>query len=197
VKKRYDRAYFDRWYRGRSPIVSAQELRRKVELAVALAEHFLRHPLRNVIDLGCGEGSWLPHLASLRPRVRYAGYDPSEYTVAEFGDSRNVRHGSFGQLADLRIRERFDLLVCADVLHYLDEDEIAQGLPPAVRLMRGAAFFEVITSEDAVRGDLAGLKRRPAAWYRERLTAAGLRQVGPYTWVRSEMHRRASPLELS
>lgn len=197
MKKRYDRKYFDQWYRGRSPVVSPLELRRKVEMAVAIAEHFLRRPLRNVIDIGCGEASWMVHLASVRPRVRYAGYDPSDYAVNEFEHSRNVRQGSFGELAALRIRERFDLLVCADVLHYLDEDEVLRGLPIAVRLMRGAAFFEVITREDAVRGDVAGLKRRPAVWYRNLFSASGLTQVGPYTWIRSELARRASPLEIA
>ncbi len=196
LNKRYDRKYFDRWYRGRSPIVSEVELRRKVAMAVAIAEYFLRRRLRNVIDIGCGEAPWLTHLQAIRPRVRYTGFDPSEYAVEQFGHSRNVRHGSFGELAARGIRERFDLLVCTDVLHYLDDDEIRRGLPAAVRLMRGAAFLEMITHEDEVAGDTVRLKRRPARWYQDLFAEAGLTAVGPYIWVRSKLRANTSPLEI-
>ena len=54
--KRYDRAYFDHWYRGRNRVSSRDEVRRKVALAVAACEYFIRHPLRSVLDVGCGEG---------------------------------------------------------------------------------------------------------------------------------------------
>lgn len=196
MKKTYDQRYFDRWYRGRSPIVSEAELRRKAETAVALAEYFLRRAVHNVIDIGCGEAAWLMPLRAMRPRVRYAGFDPSEYAVAAFGASRNIRRGSFADLDSLGIRERFDLLICADVLHYLEDDEILRGLPAAVRLMRGVAFLEVITREDSVHGDTLGLKRRPARWYRQAFADAGLSQVGPYTWMRNDRRRDASPLEV-
>lgn len=194
--KRYDRNYFDRWYRGRAPVVSSAELKRKVAAAVAVTEYFLRRTVRNVIDIGCGEAPWLGELQAMRPRIRYAGFDPSDYVVGELGASRNIRRGSFGDLASLGIRERFDLLVCSDVLHYLEEEEILRGHPGAVRLMRGAAFLEVITREDSVRGDILGLKRRPARWYRELFASVGLTAVGPYTWIRSDLRAKASPLEI-
>src|SRR6266545_4866194 len=148
MAKKYDHAYFDRWYRGRIRIGPEPEVRRKVTLAVAATEYFLRRTIQNVLDIGCGEAPWFTHLQVLRPKVRYAGYDPSDYIVQHFGESRNVRHGSFGELASLNIREKFDLVVCADVLHYLHDDEIRRGLPALVRLIRGAAFQEVLTYED-------------------------------------------------
>jgi len=196
MDKHFDRAYFDRWYRGRRPVISERTLRRSVSAAVSLTEYFLRRPLRNAIDVGCGEAPWSAHLQALRPGIRYAGFDPSDYAVEQFGASRNVRQGSFGGLGELGIRERFDLLICADVLHYLDEEEIRRGLPVAARLIRGAAFFEVMTAEDDVIGDTLGLRRRPAQWYRDLFTAAGLTQVGPYLWIGDDLRARASPLEL-
>lgn len=150
-------------------------------MAVAVAEHFLRRQLRNVIDIGCGEAPWLAHLQTLRPRARYVGFDPSDYAV-QFGASRNVRRGSFGDLASLRIRERFDLVVCTDVLHYLSDGEIHRGLPMLIRLMRGAAFLEMLTPEDKVIGDKVGLRLRSAEWYRNLFADAGLYPVGPYIW---------------
>jgi len=193
--KKYDQAYFDRWYRGRARIGPEPEVRRKVAMAVGVTEYFLRRTLRNVIDIGCGEAPWFEQLGALRPRMRYAGYDPSDYVVETFGDSRNVRRGSFGEIASLGIRERFDLAVCADVLHYLDDDEIDRGLPAFVRLTRGAAFVEVLTTEDYVTGDTAGLIRRPATWYRDRLAKAGLTAVAPYLWISPKLAGDSAALE--
>ena len=95
VGKRYDQAYFDRWYRGRAKIGPEAEVRRKVSMAISVTEYFLRRTIRNAIDIGCGEAPWLRHLQALRPNIRYAGFDPSDYAVREFGASCNVRRGSF------------------------------------------------------------------------------------------------------
>jgi SAM-dependent methyltransferase len=191
LTKKYDAAYFDRWYRGRQQIGPATEVRRKVALAVGVAEFFLRRPIRNVADIGCGEAPWLTHLRDLRPRVRYAGFDPSEYVVQKFGAIR----ASFGEMDALNIRERFDLVVCADVLHYLKDDEILRGFPTLVHMMRGAAYIEVLTREDKVIGDMMGLIRRPPAWYRELFCGAGLVQVGPYMWITAKLAADSAALE--
>jgi len=190
--KRYDRAYFDRWYRGRARIGPEPVVQRKVAVAVAVAEYFLRRTVRNVIDIGCGEAPWFEHLRVLRPKIRYVGFDSSDYVVETFGASRNVRRGSF---SDLDVRERFDLVVCADVLHYLHDDEIQRGLPTMVKLMRGAAYLEVLTREDAVAGDTVGLIRRPAAWYRDLFASAGLTPAGPYLWISRSLATESASLE--
>jgi len=195
MPKKYDQAYFDRWYRGRARIGAEADVRRKVTMAVSISEFFLRRAIRNAIDIGCGEAPWFVHLQELRPKVRYVGYDPGDYAVAEFGDSRNVRRGAFDEIGSFRIRERFDLVVCADVLHYLQDDEILSGLPGIVRLMRGAAFFEVLTREDDVVGDTVGLIRRPASWYQEIFMSAGLTAVGPYTWIGQNLASNSTALE--
>src|SRR5687767_15922102 len=127
--KTYDRAYFDKWYRSRTHRVNNEnEVRRKVHLAVSIAEYFLRHPIRNVIDIGAGEGAWYKHLRSIRPGIAYTGVDPSDYVVSQFGTTRNIRKASFAGLGSLKIRETFDLVVCSDVLHYVPEKEIRKGL---------------------------------------------------------------------
>ena len=58
--KRYDRAYFDKWYRSRGRITTGAEVRRKVTLAVSEAEYFLRRSLHSVLDVACGEAAWFP-----------------------------------------------------------------------------------------------------------------------------------------
>src|SRR5690349_25123277 len=122
LPKRYDRAYFDRWYRG-GGIGGARRLARKVALALATAEYHLERPLRSVLDIGCGEGPWRAPLLKLRPGLRYLGFDASEYAITRYGRSRNLHHSRFGDFALLRPCAPVDLLVCSDVLHYLPARE--------------------------------------------------------------------------
>jgi len=190
--KRYDRAYFDKWYR-RVRVHSAGELQRKVEMAVAICEYFLRRRIRNVLDVGCGEGAWFPHLRKMRPRVSYLGFDPSDYAVERFGSARNVRKGSF---ADLDVDRRFDLVICSDVIHYLQEHEIRSGLPTLARATGGLAFLEILTSEEDIIGDLEGLIHRPASFYRRLFTEFGLVECGPYSWLPKDVAAEAARLEL-
>lgn len=162
-------------------------------LAVAETEYFLRRSLRSVLDVACGEGAWFPHLKALRPRASYRGIDPSPYAVKAFGKKRHIEQGSFRDVA--RIDRTFDLVVCADALHYIDDDEILGGLPDIVRVSGGIVFLEVLTREDEIIGDLEGFIRRPAKWYRARFANAGLTQVGPYTWLSPRLREEAAELE--
>jgi SAM-dependent methyltransferase len=194
--KRYDRAYFDRWYRGQTRVHAEGEVRRKVALAIALSEYFLRRPLRSVLDVGCGEGAWLPHLRTLRPRLSYTGIDPSEYVVKRYGLERNIRRAGFAELASLGITRRFDLVICSDVLHYVPDGELRTGLPELARLVGGMAYLEILTGEDEIVGDLDGLLRRPAAFYRRLFKSHGLVQAGPFCWLSSALNEEAAELEV-
>ena len=193
--KRYDRAYFDRWYRGRHRVNSDAEVRRKVTMAVTIAEYFLRRPLRSVLDVACGEGVWRPHLNTLRPRIRYLGLDPSEYAVAKYGRERNLRQGSFGELASLRLRGPFDLVVCSDAMHYMSEQELRAGLPELVQLTGGLLYLEILTSEDSIVGDLQDFQMRPARWYRKLFEEHDLTHAGPYVWIAPPLLDEMAELE--
>lgn len=195
MPKRYDRAYFDRWYRGGDAISTRTGVRRKVTLALSIAEYFLRRPVRSVLDVGCGEAAWLPHLRALRPKLAYQGVDTSSYVVRRFGRTRNIIQGSFGELAALGLRERFDLVVCSDVLHYVPDEHIAPGIAELARLCRGLAFVEAFTTDEDIMGDLDGLIQRPPSFYRSALRHAGLTQVGPYAWLAEDEALDLSGLE--
>ncbi len=192
--KRYDKAYFDKWYR-RQRVNAPSEVRRKVALAVAEAEYFVGRTLRDVLDVGCGEGAWREHLRALRPRVAYLGVDASDYVAERFGRSRNIHKAAFGDLASLHIDRTFDLVISSDALHYIDEDELRRGFPELVRLAGGILFLDLLTAEDEIVGDLQGLIRRPAAWYRKLFREHGLRPVGAYTWAAPAIQGTISELE--
>ena len=192
--KKYDRAYFEKWYRSGSRVTNFNEQRRKVTMVVGNAEYFLRRPIRNVLDVGCGEAPWFVHLKALRPKISYLGIDPSEYAVKAFASHRNVRAGSFTDLS--AATGRYDLVVCSDVMHYLTDDELRTGLPKLIAKMRGVAFLEVFTKEDQISGDFEGLHRRRAKWYRETFRAAGLKSIAPYMWIAPPLDEDAAALEL-
>lgn len=163
-------------------------------MAVSVAEYFLRRSIRSVLDVGCGEGAWREHLRELRPRVTYLGLDPSPYVVERFGRARNIRQATFGELKAQRLRS-FDLVVCSDVLHYVDEHEIRPGVAELARLTDGLAYLEVLTREDDISGDLEGFLRRPGRWYRGVFTSVGFTSVAPYCWLSPELRDIAAELE--
>lgn len=196
MTKVYDRRYFDKWYRGKAQALgSPAELRRKVALVVAQAEYYLGRPLRNVLDVGCGEAAWRAPLRALRPQVAYQGLDSSEYVVARFGRTRQIGLARFGQLAQLRFPVRFDAIVCTDVLHSLKPAEIRAGLGGISDMLGGVAFLEVFTSRDDVVGDRQGFMSRSPAWYLREFSEAGLLPCGSHCYLGPRLEQRIAALE--
>lgn len=195
MTKTYDRAYFDRWYRG-GGIGGAARLARKVALAVATAEYHLERPIRSVIDIGCGEGAWRAPLLKLRPRLHYIGFDASEYAIARHGRRRNLHFARFGDFEHLRPCPPADLLVCSDVLHYLPSRELDRGLPALADLCGGVAFIEMFVRGDGAMGDEDQFHARPAPFYLRRLRATGLRPLGSHCWLSPARAAHAAMMEL-
>ncbi|HEX2832848.1 MAG TPA: class I SAM-dependent methyltransferase [Thermoanaerobaculia bacterium] len=195
MTKVYDKAYFDRWYRHRDTRVNEpEEIRRKVTMAVSTVEYFLRREIRSVLDIGCGEGAWRSHLKALRPRISYLGYDSSDYVVQRFGKTRNIRKAAFGDLPKLRLKS-YDLVVCADVMHYVPDEELHKGIRAIADATDGMAYLEVLTKEDDIVGDLDAFFRRPAARYRKLFTTEKLTFVGPYCWLGPSFKGAVAELE--
>ena len=196
MPKVYDRAYFEKWYRHpRHAVGSKEELKRKVALAVAVAEYYLGRPVESVLDVGCGEAPWRAPLLALRPRAQYRGLDASEYVVARYGRSRNIGLARFGDLANLRLDRRFDLVVCSDVLHYLKPAEIRAGLGGIADMLEGVAFLELFTSRDDVAGDRRGYIPRAPSWYLRTFQEAGLMPAGSHCYLGYRLSRGIAALE--
>ncbi|MDR2871738.1 MAG: class I SAM-dependent methyltransferase [Xanthomonadaceae bacterium] len=192
--KHYDRDYFDHWYRQHD-IGQRQRLIRKISLAVATAEYYLERPIRTVLDIGCGEGAWRGPLLKLRPKLHYLGFDNSEYAIRRFGSRRNLYYANFADFAQLRPCAPVDLLICADVLHYLPTAELERGLPGLAELCAGVAFLETFTRDDDFDGDNEGFQSRSATWYRNRFHKAGLTGVGSHCWLAPALADAATVLE--
>ena len=194
--KIYDRDYFDKWYRNpRHAVASREGLQRKAALALAAAEYYLGHAVRNVLDIGCGEGVWRVALLAIRPEIRYLGLDSSEYAVARYGRSRNIRLATFGQLGELRFDTPFDLIVCSDVLHYVRTPELKRGLRGIAEMLDGVAFLELFTASDAPDGDKHGFIARTPRWYLSAFADAGLIACGSHCYVGPRLQGCVAALE--
>ena len=196
MKKIYDRAYFDRWYRHSQHAVNSPALlERKAALAISVAEYYLGRRVRNVLDVGCGEGTWRAPLKKLRPRIDYLGIDSSEYAIARYGRARNLRLVGFGQLADLRFGDDYDLIVCSDVIHYVPTPQLRRGLRGIVEMLDGVAFLELFTSVDSPDGDKRGFIGRSPRWYQSTFAEAGLIACGSHCYVGPRLKGSVAALE--
>jgi len=195
--KIYDRAYFDRWYRhSRHAVNTPALLERKAALAIAMAEYYLGRRVNSVLDVGCGEGAWRRPLKTLRPRIDYFGIDSSEYAIARYGRTRNLRLVDFGRLGELRFGDDFDLIVCSDVIHYLPSAELRRGLAGLVDMLAGVAFLELFTSEDALDGDKQGFIARSPKWYLSTFARAGLTPCGTHCYLGPKLQGSVAELEV-
>ena len=194
TSSRFNKAYFEKWYRNpRHRVVTPALVARKAQLAVAVAEYYLGRRLRNALDIGCGEGQWQPVLNKMRPGISYTGIDPSSYALKRFGRRRNLIYGSFGNLPVLA--PGYDLIIASDSLYYVPEDELKFGLKVLASRLAGVAFLEAYASDEGLTGDTAGMFPRSAATYRRLFRRAGLRSCGSHCYVGPMLAERVTEME--
>ena len=184
----FDREYYQRYYYDpRTAVASRAEMRARARLIAAFVEH-LGLPVRRILEAGCGTGLLQRELKRLLPRAHYTALESSEYLCRRYG-------WQHGRIEEFRTRAPYDLVVCYDVLQYLERAAAERALRNFARLTRGALYFSALT-----RGDLerncdpkrtdANVHLRSADWYRARLRRH-FRAAGLGFWV-----RRGAPLTL-
>lgn len=168
IRCTFDRDFFERYYsRGESAVVTEDDIERLARFVLSYLD-YLGVEVHSVLDAGCGTGMLGRVLRRLRPSVRYTGLDTSPYLCEEYGWVHST-------LAGFRTRRRFDLVVCRDVLQYLDGREARASIDNLARLCRGAFYFDVPTRDDFDDGLLdrartdSRIHVRGARWYRRLL----------------------------
>jgi SAM-dependent methyltransferase len=177
---RFDRDYYQRYYfNPRTAVISRAEMRARARLIAAYTVH-IGLPVRRILDAGCGTGALRRTLLRYLPRSMYVGLETSEYLCQRYG-------WEHGRLETYRPEAPFDLVVCYDVLQYLDDRQSGSAIANLARLCRGALYFTVLTRQDWLhncdrkRTD-ADVHLRSAAWYRARLRR-GFREIGAGFWL--------------
>jgi 2-polyprenyl-3-methyl-5-hydroxy-6-metoxy-1,4-benzoquinol methylase len=181
----FDQDYYQRfYYNPRTAVTSRAEMRARGRMIAACVE-YVGLPVKSILDAGCGVGMLRAPLTRAFPAAQYVGLEYSEYLCKRYG----WRQGS---VATLRTRERFDLVVCYDVLQYLGVPDARRAIANLSRVCRGALYFGALTTEDwrdncdQSRTDrIPGL--RPGAWYRRELKRA-FRPVGCGVWLKRNVN---------
>jgi SAM-dependent methyltransferase len=186
--ERFDAGFYRRFYLDpRTRVVTRGEMARRADLVAAFVRHG-EYPVRRILDLGCGLGLMRPPLARHFPRASYTGVEASAYLCERCGWQQ-------GSAATFGSQRPFDLVICYDVLQYLDTREAAAALRNLGRLCRGVLHFGVLTTEDwelycDQRNTDRNVHVRPGAWYRRRLAPAFI-NAGSGMFV-----RRGAPIHL-
>jgi len=172
---RFDADFFRRYYRDPATrVADAADGERMVALIAAVLG-YLRLPVRDVLDVGCGVGRLKAPLRAHFPGIRYLGLEVSRYLCRRYGWQR-------GSLVDYAPGRSFDLVICHDVAQYLDDRDAARGLANLANLTGAALYFSALTrgdwrqSADQARTDGAVFLRRQD-WYERRLRR-GFRHLG-------------------
>src|SRR5215469_7912558 len=119
------------------------EGRLRLDLAFANLQEFLPEPHANhslsAVDLGCGTGAVAVRLAQVGFHVRLLDSSAAMLEVAERAaleaevrDKLELMHGDAAQAASLFPSRSFDLILCHNLLEYLDDP---------VAVLNGAALL--------------------------------------------------------
>jgi SAM-dependent methyltransferase len=179
----YQRYYFD----PHTAVASRREMQARARLIAALTAH-AGLPVRRILEAGCGTGMLRAALRRLLPRAHYVALEGSEYLCRRYGWER-------GRIESYRARAPFDLVICYDVLQYLDAPAARRALGNFARLCRGVLYFSALTRLDYARNcdprrTDANVHLRSAHWYRVCLSRQ-FREAGLGFWV-----RRGAPITL-
>lgn len=184
----FDRAYYRRFYYDpRTAVTTRREMQARAHLVAAFAEH-TGLPIRQILDLGCGTGMLRAPLLRRLPRAQYTGVETSEYLCQRYGWEQGV-------VEDYRAPHPYDLVICYDVLQYLDPAGASRAIDNFARLCRGILYFSALTKLDweancdTQRTD-SNVHLRTGDWYRKRLRQH-FSEAGAGFWL-----RKGAPLTL-
>jgi SAM-dependent methyltransferase len=180
----FDSAYFRKYYfDAATRVTTPAEMRGRARLIAAVLNH-AGIPVRSILDAGCGIGLLRKPFAAAIPRARYRGLEASEFLCARYP----WIHGS---VVDFAPRFRSDLVICYDVLQYLNDADAARAIANLAKLTAAALYISALTREDWRENCDRSLTDRsvhlrPGDWYRRRLRRR-FNYLGFGVWLRKDV----------
>lgn len=170
---RFDEAYYRRYYENDdTAVVSHAMQRREVDFVLSFCR-FIGVEIDRFADAGAGTGWWARELARQCPATRVIEtFDASEAACRRYGHRRVPLQKLSGRQADL--------VVCRDVLRYLNARDAEEAIRRLGRKCRGVLYLHVVTQDDDFDEDASDVDGwfRPASWYRKRIGAEGFTDCG-------------------
>ena len=172
--ERFDAAYYQRFYLN--PDTRAASPAEQQQQAVFIASYlkYLQLPVTRILDVGCGLGTLLNHLGQQFSEAECVGVELSAYLCDSYGWHN-------GSVVDFQA-DPFDLVVCSDVLGYLNKRDCSKALKNLGDLCDGALYLSVLTAEDLeiCDPDHTDMQQnaRPCSWYDQRLASDFTRMGG-------------------
>lgn len=195
MKKRAANTDSERFRRGAgkyAAYLETPEGRLRLDLAFANLQEFLPQAARSLraLDLGCGTGAIAVRLARLGLHVTLLDsslpmLDFAKRAAREAGVTERIalKHGDAAQVADLFPARSFDVILCHNILEYVDDPGAV--LRGAARALRDpSAILSVIVRNQAGEvlkaaiqaGDLAAAEHNlTAEWGHESLYGSSVR----------------------
>jgi SAM-dependent methyltransferase len=180
----FDADYFRKFYLNPATrVITAGEMSNRAAVIAAILRH-TQIPVRSILDAGCGIGLLRKPFAKLLPRAKYTGLENSEFLCSRFDWTK-------GSVVDFTPRRPFDLVVCYDVLQYLNDKEAARAIVNMARLSQAALYVSALTLEDWRENCDRSLTDRDVhlrqgQWYRRRLQRS-FRYLGFGVWLRKNV----------
>ena len=176
--------YFRKFYLDPATrVVTADEMANRAAVIAAILRQ-AQIPVSSILDAGCGIGLLRKPFAKLLPRAKYSGLENSDYLCSRFRWTK-------GSVVDFRPRRPFDLVVCYDVLQYLNDQQAAGAIVNMARLSQTALYVSALTLEDWRENCDRSLTDRDVhlrsgQWYRRRLQRS-FRYLGFGVWLRKNV----------
>ena len=161
----FDAAYYDRFYRDPATRATSPDEQRLQAEFIAAYLRYLDLQINTITDIGCGLGTLLHELGHAFPNARCTGVEFSAYLCETHGwvNSSILDYDAAPQ----------DLVVCNDVLGYLDDSACKKAMRKLAKLTDQVLYLSVLTEEDL---DICDTRHtdmrqivRPHAWYRQQL----------------------------
>ncbi len=167
ARRKFDEQYYQKFYLDPLTRAMHPEDFDKLGNFVCGYLHYLEQPVAKVLDMGCGLGLWHNVVERHFPDAVYTGVEISDYVCERYGWHK-------GSVVDWSARSTFDLVICSDVVQYLNDEDTESAIENLSSLCEGVLYFAALTERDwrencdQARTDPAGYLRT-GEWYRERL----------------------------
>ena len=161
----FDAAYYQRYYHNsETRAVSPEEQQRQARFVAAYLR-YLDVEVASIVDIGCGIGTLLQAFQREFPEASHHGIEFSSYLCDTYGWQQ-------GSVVDIAT-DPADLVICNDVLAYLDNKSCKKAINHLASLTQTALYLSVMTSEDKDIVDTQHSDMQQQArshrWYRKHL----------------------------